>query len=81
MWDYSQHSDTISVLFCIGYTVYAHQCMQLNAFLHKDVENKGNLNHFECGMVVVSTQAGLSIWETADLLGFSPTTISSVYRE
>jgi len=42
---------------------------------------KVNLSDFECVMVVVAKQAGLSISETADLLGFSHTTISSVYRE
>ncbi len=37
---------------------------------------KGDLSDFERGMVV-----GLSFSETADLLGFSHTTISRVYRE
>ena len=37
---------------------------------------KGDLNDFERGMVVGARQAGLSISETADLLGFSRTTIS-----
>ncbi len=41
---------------------------------------KGDLSDFECGMVV-GRWAGLSISETADLLGFSLTTISRVYRE
>ncbi len=36
---------------------------------------------FERGMVVGARQAGLSILKTADLLGFSHTTISRVYRE
>ncbi len=35
----------------------------------------------ERGMVVGAIRAGLSISQTADLLGFSHTTISSVYRE
>ncbi len=35
------------------------------------MEKKGDLSDFECGMVV-----GLSISKTADLLGFSCTTIS-----
>ncbi|KAI5098099.1 hypothetical protein C0J45_11826 [Silurus meridionalis] len=43
--------------------------------------NKGDLSDFERGMVVGARQAGLSISETADLLGFSCTTISRVYRE
>ncbi len=42
---------------------------------------KGDLSDFECGMVVGTRRAGLSISETADLLGFSRTTISRVYRE
>ncbi len=42
---------------------------------------KGDLSDFERGIVVGARQAGLSISETADLLGFSCTTISRVYRE
>ncbi len=42
---------------------------------------KGDLSYFECGMVVGPRRAGLSISKTADLLGFSHTTISRVYRE
>ncbi len=42
---------------------------------------KGDLSDFEHGMVVGARQAGLSISKTADLLGFSCTTISRVYRE
>ncbi len=42
---------------------------------------KGDLIDFECGMVVGARRAGLSISKTADLLGFSRTTISRVYRE
>ncbi len=45
------------------------------------MEKKGDLSDFECGMVVGARRAGLSISETADLLGFSRTTISKVYRE
>ena len=40
----------------------------------------GALSDFERGMVVGARRAGLSISETADLLGFSRTTISRVYR-
>ncbi len=40
---------------------------------------KGDLSDFERGMV--ARRAGLSISKTADLLGFSHTTISTVYRE
>ncbi len=42
---------------------------------------KGDLRDFECGMVVGVRRAGLSISKTTDLLGFSWTTISRVYRE
>ncbi len=42
---------------------------------------KGDLSDFERGMVVCARGAGLSISKTADLLGFSRTTISMVYRE
>jgi len=41
----------------------------------------GDLSDFERGMVVGARRAGLSMSETADLLGFTPTTISGVYRE
>ncbi len=42
---------------------------------------KGDLSDFERGMVVCARRAGLSISKTADLLGFSHTTNSRVYRE
>ncbi len=42
---------------------------------------KGDLSDFECEMVVGARQASLSISKTADLLGFSRTTISRVYRD
>ncbi len=42
---------------------------------------KGDLSDYERGMVVGVRRAGLSISKTADLLGFSRTTISRVYRE
>ncbi len=42
---------------------------------------KGDLSEFERGMVVVARRDGLSISKTADLLGFSCTTISRIYRE
>ncbi len=42
---------------------------------------KGYLSDFECGMVVSARRADLSILKTADLLGFSHTTISRVFRE
>ncbi len=37
---------------------------------------KGDLSDFERGMVVGARRAGLRILKTADLLGFSRTTIS-----
>ncbi len=42
---------------------------------------KEDLSDFECGMVVGTRLIGLSILKTADLLGFSHTIISRVYRE
>ncbi len=42
---------------------------------------KRDLSDFKHGMVVGARRAGLSISKTADLLGFSRTTISRVYRE
>ncbi len=42
---------------------------------------KGDLSDFERGMVVGVRLTGLSISKTADLLGFSLTIISRVYRE
>jgi len=42
---------------------------------------KGDLSDSERGMVVGFRRAGLSMSETADLLRFSPTTITKVYRE
>ncbi len=42
---------------------------------------KLDLGDFEHGMVVGFRRAVLSISKTADLLGFSRTTISRVYRE
>ncbi len=42
---------------------------------------KGDLKNFEHGIVVGNRWAGLSISQTADLLGFPCTAISRVYRE
>ncbi len=42
---------------------------------------KEDLSDFERGMVIGARRAGLSISKTADLLEFSRTTISRVYRE
>jgi len=42
---------------------------------------KGDLSNFEHGMVVGARQAGLSISQSSQLLGFSRTTISRVSKE
>jgi len=42
---------------------------------------KGYLSYFEHGMVVGARWAGLSITQSAQLLGFSRSTISRVYKE
>ncbi len=42
---------------------------------------KGDLSDFERGMVAGDRRAGLSISKTADLLGYSSTTISRVNKE
>ena len=42
---------------------------------------KGDLSNYERGMVVGARRAGLSISQSAQLLGFSRTTISRVYKE
>ena len=42
---------------------------------------KGDLSNFERGMVVGARRAGLSISQSAQLLGFSRTKISRVYKE
>ena len=42
------------------------------------MENKVDLSDFGRGMVVGARRAGLNISETADLLGFSRTTIARV---
>ena len=44
-------------------------------------DRKCDLIDFDCGMIVGARQGGLSISETAQLLGFSRTTVSSVCRE
>ena len=45
------------------------------------MRKKGDLSYFEHGVVVGARRAGLRISETVDLLEFSHTTISNVYRE
>jgi len=41
---------------------------------------KGDLSNFECGMVVGVRRVGLSISQSAQLLGFSRTTIFRVTK-
>ncbi len=45
------------------------------------IGTKGDLSDFERGIVVGARQAGLSISKSADLLGFSRTTIFRVSSE
>lgn len=45
------------------------------------MEKKGDLSDFAHVMVFGTKQAGLTIQESADRLGFSHTTIFRVYRE
>ncbi len=64
--------------------IYASRCGEDDLLKFKPsirTGKKGDLSDFERGMVVGVRRAGLSISQTADLLGFSHTTISSVYRE
>jgi len=42
---------------------------------------KDDLSNFERGMVVGARRAGLSISQSAQILGFSHITISRVYKE
>jgi len=48
---------------------------------HVRMGKKGDLNNFEHGMVVGARRVALSISQSAQLLGFSSTTISRVYKE
>ncbi len=64
--------------------IYASRCGEDDLLKFKPsirTGTKGDLSDFERGMVVGVRRAGMSISETADLLGFSRTTISRVYRE
>ena len=45
------------------------------------MEKKCDLSDFNYEMIVGARKGGLSIWETADLLRCSHTTVSRVYRE
>jgi len=45
------------------------------------MRKKGDLSNFEHGMVVGGRRAGLSISQSAPLLGFTGTTISRVYKQ
>ncbi len=48
---------------------------------HQNEEERRCVCGFERGMVVGARRTGLSISKTTDLLGFSHTTISRIYRE
>ncbi len=64
--------------------IYASRCGEddlLKFKLSIRMGKKGDLSDFERAMFVGARRAGLSISKTADLLGFSHTTISRVYRE
>ncbi len=63
--------------------IYASRCGEEDLKFKPSIRmgKKGILSDFESGMVVGARRAGLSISKTADLLGFSRTTISRVYRE
>ncbi len=64
--------------------IYASRCGEddlLKFKLNIRMGKKVDLSDFERGIVVGARRAGMSISKTADLLGFSHTTISRVYRE
>ncbi len=68
---------------CVCVCISASRCGEDDLLKFKPsirMEKKGDLSDFERGMVVGARRAGLSISKTADLLGFSQTTISSVYE-
>jgi len=52
-----------------------------NSKLNVRMGKKGDLCNFDCGMVVGARRAGLSISQSAQLLGFSLKIISRVYKE
>ncbi len=65
-------------------SIYSSRCGEDDLLKFKPsirMGKKGDLRDFERGMVVGVRRTGLSISQTADLLGFSHTTISRVYRE
>jgi len=53
----------------------------LNSKLNVRMGKKGDLSNFERGMVFVARRASLNISQSAQLLGFSHTTIARVYKE
>jgi len=55
----------------------------LNSKMNVRMGKTGDSSHFERGMFVGARRAGLSIWvsQSAQLLGFSCTTIYRVYKE
>lgn len=56
----------------------AHEIMQIRAFTDRQHGGKCDLSDFDCGMIVGARRIGLSVSVTADLPGFSHTTISRV---
>ncbi len=64
--------------------IWASRCGEDDLLMFKPsirMGKKVDLRDFKCGMFVGARWAGLSISKTADLLGFSRTAISRVYRE
>ncbi len=63
--------------------IWASRCGEDDVLKFKPsirIAKKGDLSDFERGMVVGARRAGLSISDQADLLGFSLTNMSRVYR-
>ncbi len=64
--------------------IWASRCGEDDLLMFKPsirMGKKVDLSDFKRGMFVGARWAGLSISKTADLLGFSRTAISRVYRE
>ncbi len=84
-WSFSMHKLPISHNHMAAtQCIYASRCGKDDLLKFKPsmrMGKKRDLSDFERGMVVGARRAGLSISNTADLLGFSRTTISRVYRE
>jgi len=63
----------------LGVWSWSRQSPELK--LNVRMGKKGDLSNFERGMVFGARRASLSISQSAQLLGFSHTTISRVYKE